>query len=87
MTARRMNGWRGALAGLAAMALVSACGGDDFRSAPATSEVPDSASQSIDGFIAYLRELVVASAETLEPVDTSGVTGPTDETSEPQTVD
>ena len=86
MNARRMNGWRGALAGLATTALVTACGGDDFRSAPATSEVPASASQSIDGFIAYLRELVASPAEGLEPVDTTGVTGPSDETNEPQTV-
>jgi len=49
--------------------------------------VPPSASASIDGFIAYLKELVVSAADMLEPVDTSMVTGPTDETSEPQKVD
>ena len=73
-------------AALAAAALVAACGGDEFKQVPATSEVPASASQSIDGFIAYLRELVASSADGLEPVDTTGVTGPTDETSEPQLV-
>ena len=80
------------LAAIAAVALVTACGGgDDFVSnPPATSEVPASASASIDGFIAYLKALVatpVAMADTLEPVDTSMVTPPTDEISEPQTVD
>ncbi|MEO8526263.1 MAG: hypothetical protein ABI460_16170 [Caldimonas sp.] len=76
------------LAALAAAALVVACGGgSDFQNPPATSSVPASASASIDGFIAYLRELVVSAADMLEPVDTSMVTGPTDETSEPQKVD
>ena len=50
-------------------------------------QVPASASQSVDGFIAYLQALVVSSADMLEPVDTSMVTAPTDETSEPQVVD
>lgn len=74
-------------ASLAAAALAG-CGGDDFRSdPPATSEVPASASQSIDGFIGYLKLLVASAADMLEPVDTSTVVGPTDETSEPQQVD
>lgn len=74
---------------LAAAAVLAACGGSDFQNTdtPATSEVPASASASIDGFIAYLKRLVVASADMLEPVDTSAVTGPTDEVSEPQAVD
>ena len=80
--------FRGAaiVAAIAAGALVAACGGNNNGDPPATSEVPASASQSIDGFIAYLKRLVVSSAETLEPVDTSMVTPPTDETSEPQVV-
>lgn len=74
---------------LAAAAILAACGGSDFQNAepPATSEVPASASASIDGFIAYLKRLVVSAADMLEPVDTSAVTGPKDETSEPQVVD
>jgi hypothetical protein len=80
----------GLLAALVVAALVSACGGGDYTSTPpATSQVPASASQSIDGFIAYLKLLVAtdtAVADTLEPVDTSMVTAPTDETSEPQPV-
>jgi hypothetical protein len=83
---------RTSLAAIAVAVIVAACGGgSDFVNAPpATSQVPASASASIDGFIAYLEELVatpVASADMLEPVDTSMVTGPTDETSEPQKVD
>jgi nitrous oxide reductase accessory protein NosL len=74
------------LAALAAAAVVSACGGDDNPPPPATAQVPASASQSIDGFIAYLKDLVASAADMLEPVDTTGVTGPSDETSEPQTV-
>ena len=75
------------LAALSVAAVVAACGGNDFQNPPATSAVPPSASASINGFIAYLKELVASAADMLEPVDTSMVTGPTDETSEPQKVD
>jgi len=76
------------LAALATAALLAACGGSDFQSSPpATSEVPASASQSIDGFVAYLKDLVASAADMLEPVDTSAVTGPVDDTSEPQKID
>lgn len=68
---------------LAAGATLAGCGGDDYQQPPATESVPASASESIGGFIAYLKELVVSSADLLEPVDVSGVTPPTDETSEP----
>ncbi len=70
---------------LATGALVSGCGGSDYDNtpAPATSEVPPSASASVAGLISYLSLLVVSSAENLEPVDTSMVTVPTDETSDP----
>ena len=76
------------IAAVAAASVLAACGGSDFRNDPApTSEVPASASQSIDGFIGYLKLLVASAADMLEPVDTSTVVGPTDETSEPQPVD
>ncbi len=78
------------LAALAVAAVVAACGGNDFQTPPASTSVPASASASVNGFIAYLKELVatVASfADTLEPVDTSMVTGPTDDTGDPQKVD
>lgn len=70
---------------LAALALAG-CGGD-HDDTPATALVPPSASNSIDGFIEYLKELVVSPADMLEPVDVSTVVPPTDETSEPQVVD
>jgi hypothetical protein len=77
------------LAALGVAVLLAACGGDNNNSnstPAATSQVPASASQSIDGFIAYLKLLVVSAADMLEPVDTSMVTGPKDETSEPLVV-
>jgi len=67
--------------------VLGACGGSDDPPPPATSQVPASASQSVDGFIGYLRQLVASVADMLEPVDTSTVTPPTDDTAEPQTVD
>ena len=69
--------------------MLSACGGgDDDAPAPApTASVPASASESIGGFISYLKALVVSSADPLEPVDVSAVTPPVSETSEPETVD
>ncbi len=67
-------------------ATLAGCGGD-YHQPAATEAVPASASESVGGFIAYLKELVVSAADMLEPVDTSMVTGPTDETSEPQVVD
>jgi hypothetical protein len=76
------------LAASFAAALLGACGGgDDHTPPPPTAQVPASASQSVDGFIGYLRQLVVSMADMLEPVDTSAVTPPTDDTAEPQTVD
>ena len=75
------------LAALAAATLLAACGGGGHDDPPATSEVPASASASVGGFVDYLKKLVASAADTLEPVDTAAVTGPTDETSEPQKVD
>ena len=77
------------LAGLVfcAAAALAGCGGGDDTPPPATSQVPASASASISGFIGYLKALVASAADTLEPVDVSGVTPPTDEISEPQVVD
>lgn len=84
----RSNFIRVAAVAIGAAALVSACGGSDYNNAvDSTAAVPPTASESVDGFIAYLKLLVASSADTLEPVDTSMVTAPTDETSEPQRVD
>ena len=76
------------LAVLLAAAVLAACGGgDDNAAPPPTSQVPPIASQSVDGFIGYLRDLVASMADTLEPVDSSAVTPPTDDTAEPQKID
>jgi hypothetical protein len=77
------------LAAVLAAGVLAACGGggNDNTPPPPTAQVPPSASQSVDGFIAYLRDLVVSMADMLEPVDTSAVTPPTDDTAEPQKVD
>ncbi|MEO5843658.1 MAG: hypothetical protein ABIQ33_02340 [Caldimonas sp.] len=74
------------LAPLLAALLLGACGGD-YSPPPATSEVPASASQSPAGFIAYLQLLVASVADTLEPVDTSAVVAPADDTGEPTPID
>jgi hypothetical protein len=75
---------------LAATALLDGCLGDSSDNAVpapvATSQVPGTASQSSAGFISYLQLLVVSSADTLEPVDTSMVTATADDTSEPVAV-
>lgn len=75
-----------ALALVAAAALLSACGGGS-DSPPVTSQVPQSAVQSIGGWISYLQALVASPADTLEPVDVTGIVPPTDETSSPASVD
>ena len=78
------------LIALSTAAVLAACGGgDDDTPAPppVTSEVPASASASVSGFTSYLKLLVVAMADTLEPVDVSAVTPPTSDSDEPDIVD
>ncbi len=76
------------IAAAALVAGLAGCGGDDSVPAPAaTTSVPASASASVVGFIDYLKQLVVSSADTLEPVDVSAVTPPTSDTTEPESVD
>jgi hypothetical protein len=76
------------LAAVVAASVLAACGGGESSGPPpATSQVPDVASQSVAGFIAYLKALVAAAADMLEPVDTSSVTPPSDDAAEPQKVD
>jgi hypothetical protein len=78
-----------ALAAICAASVLVACGGGggDDSAPPATTQVPASASGSVDGFISYLRTLVASMADMLEPVETSAVSPPSDDTAEPQTVD
>jgi hypothetical protein len=76
------------LAAVIAASVLGACGGGgDDGPPPATAQVPAGASQTVNGFIGYLRDLVASMADMLEPVDTSAVTPPTDDTAEPQAVD
>ena len=84
--------FRPVLSALCAATLLVACGGGGGESTPpptppATVEVPASASASVDGLIAYLKELVASAADMLEPVDVSAVTPPGSETAEPAPVD
>lgn len=74
---------------LMAVAALTACGGgdDDTPAPPVTEAVPASASASVAGLIDYLKALVVASADMLEPVDVSAVTPQTDDAVEPTAVD
>ena len=72
------------------VAVLSACGGGNDETPappPVTQEVPASASASVGGFIAYLVALVASDADTLEPVDVSAVTPPSDDAVEPSVVD
>ncbi len=85
MNANDKGNSRWVVVSLAAAALLAACGGDPSPP-PATSQVPASASESPTGFIEYLKLLVASAADTLEPVDTSAVTAPTDDTGEPVAV-
>jgi len=81
--------FRPVLGALCAAFMLVACGGGDDAPPPppATAEVPGSASASVDGFVAYLKELVASAADMLEPVDVSAVTPPGSETTEPTPVD
>ena len=73
----------------ALLALTGCGGGDDDTPAPppVTEQVPPQASVTVTALIDYLRALIAADADTLEPVDVSAVTPATDETSEPVVVD
>jgi hypothetical protein len=72
-------------------AMLSGCGGGgDDAPAPApapTAEVPASASMSVAGLMTYMKALIASAADSLEPVDVSAVTPPTDEAIEPMAVD
>jgi hypothetical protein len=73
------------------VAVLTACGGggaDDNPATPAvTAQVMPEASKSAAGLIGYLKLLVAASADTLEPVDVSAVTPSADDSADPAVVD
>jgi len=71
--------------GLCAVLVLGGCGGGDDSAPPVTQEVPAAANTSVMAFIAYVKALIVADADTLEPVDVTTVTPATDDTSEPDT--
>lgn len=94
MTTRRKSvAWAMCVA-LAVSLLIPACGGSHDHSSgspppvttPEPEPVPASASESIEGFIGYLQVLADSPSDSSEPADTSMVTAPTDETSEPLSV-
>jgi len=74
------------LASLWVAGALTACGGGSDDAPPPASQVPASASESTDGFVDYLKALVAADAETLPPVDITGVAPPADDTSLPTPV-
>jgi hypothetical protein len=81
------------IAALAAASLLAALGGcfssdDNDTPEPSVAEqVPASASASSAGFIGYLKELLKASADGLEPVDVSAVTPVGADSEEPAALD
>ena len=78
-TGRKLAIW-GSAGLLATTGLFSACSDNSSNDPPpATSSVPAEASTSAASFVDYLQRLVVASADMLEPVDTSDVKAPPDD--------
>jgi hypothetical protein len=77
----------GAAAVLATAAILTGCGGgggDD--SAPTTSNnsgVPETATSSVAGLIAYLGQLIAGTSETSEPVVLGDAALPVDDTAAP----
>lgn len=77
------------LVGMVAAAALASCGGGNDNGGPppapppASNLPPPSASGSVDGFIAYLKTLVVTKQDTVEPLDVTGFTAPTSDTTEP----
>jgi hypothetical protein len=72
-----------ALAALASAVLLVACGGGSDAPPQAIDAVPDSASASPEGMVAYLGELAKALPDDREPLDIAGWKPPTSETAEP----
>ena len=76
---------------LVTTALASCGGGDDDGGEPSpapppvavSNQPPASASQSSDGFIAYLKTLVVTSPEATQPLDVAAFVAPVNDTGVP----
>ena len=70
----------------AALAL-GGCGGGGDDAPPVTEQVPAEVGTSVSSLVSYLKALIVAAADMLEPVDVSAVAPATDDTAEPTSVD
>ena len=72
---------------LAASAALTACGssggGGTGSGAARTTDIPDSALQSVSGLFAYMTQLIGMTDETSEPILVGDVVLPTDDTAEP----
>ena len=86
---RRRRGVAIALAGAAMVITLASCGGGrDDGNPPATpppvaTVPPASASASAQGFIDYLKTLIVTMQNTVEPFDVNSFIAPTSDTTEP----
>jgi uncharacterized lipoprotein YmbA len=77
------------LASLAAAVLSGCGGGGSDPPPPVTQVIPSTVNTSVAEFIVYLKQLVVtpvAVADTLEPIDTTGVVPAKSDTTEPDSV-
>ena len=75
---------------VATTAALAGCfgGGSDEPAPPADplAAVPDSATQSVSGLVAYLVALVAGGSDTREPIDITALTLPTSDNTEPDAV-
>ena len=74
------------LASLCVAAALAACGGHNDDTPDPTAQVPASASESSDGFVAYLKALMASDADALPPVDVSSTAPPADDSALPAPV-
>lgn len=89
MTQRRLHWTRLAIAAMATAGLAGCFGGGDSDSsvpADPLAAVPDSATQSVSGLVAYLLVLAANLNDAREPMDITGVTLATSDTTEPETL-
>jgi len=73
---------------IASLLSLASCGGSDDGMAPVVAPVasntpPASASQSVDGFIAFLKTVVPTMPETTSPLDVSAFVAPVSDTGLP----
>jgi hypothetical protein len=77
------------MAALAIVVTLASCGGNDNHDngpvppAPVSNTPPATASQNVDGFIAFLKILVPTRQDTVEPLDVSTFVAPTNDTGDP----